>query len=84
MIGEARRVLDHDPAGARAAFEKVLALNPSSVAALRYYGWFLGVRRLDADAIAAADRAFSLDPLCIVMQMSAADTATWRAISRAR
>ena len=73
VIGEARRVLDHDPAGARAAFEKVLALNPSSVAALRYYGWFLGVRRLDADAIAAADRAFSLDPLCIVMQMSAAD-----------
>ena len=38
VIGEARRVLDHDPAGARAAFEKVLALNPSSVAALRYYG----------------------------------------------
>ena len=73
VVGEARRVLDHDPAGARAAFEKVLALNPSSVAALRYYAWFLGVRRLDADAIAAADRAFSLDPLCIVMQMSAAD-----------
>ena len=72
-IGEARRVLDHDCAGARAAFEKVLALNPSSVAALRYYGWFLGVRRLDADAIAAADLAFTLDPLCIVMQMSAAD-----------
>jgi tetratricopeptide (TPR) repeat protein len=51
----------------------VLALNPSSVAALRYYAWFLGVRRLDAEAIAAADLAFSLDPLCIVMQMSAAD-----------
>ncbi len=73
VVGEAHRVLDYDPAGARAAFEKVLALNPSSVAALRYYAWFLGVRRLDADAIAAADRAFSLDPLCIVMQMSAAD-----------
>ena len=45
VIGEARRVLDHDPAGARAAFEKVLALNPSSEAAHRYYAWFLGVRQ---------------------------------------
>ena len=44
VIGEARRVLDHDPAGARAAFEKALALNPSSDAAHRYYAWFLGVR----------------------------------------
>ncbi len=73
VVGEACRVLDHDPAGARAAFERALTLNPSAVAAHRYYAWFLGVRRLGADAIAAADRAFSLDPLCIVMQTSAAD-----------
>jgi tetratricopeptide (TPR) repeat protein len=73
VVGEACRVLDHDPVGARAAFEKVLALNPSFVAAHRYYAWFLGVRRRGSDAIAAADRAFSLDPLCIVMQASAAD-----------
>ena len=70
VIAEARRVLDHDPAGARAAYEKVLALNPSTECALRYYAWFLGVRRRGADAIAVADRAFSLDPLCIVMQTS--------------
>ncbi len=73
VVGEACRVLDHDPAGARAAFERALALNPSAEAAHRYYAWFLGVRRLGPDAIAVADRAFSLDPLCIVMQTSAAD-----------
>jgi len=73
VIGEARRVLDHDPAGARAAFEKALALNPSSDAAHRYYAWFLGVRERRVDALAVSDRAFSLDPLCIVMQTSAAD-----------
>jgi TolB-like protein/Tfp pilus assembly protein PilF len=73
VVGEACRVLDYDPAGARAAFEKALRLNPSCVAAHRYYAWLLGVRRRDADALAATDRAFSLDPLCIVMQTSAAD-----------
>ena len=73
VVGEARRVLDRDPAGARAAFEKALALNPSAEAAHRYYAWFLGVRQAGPDAVAAADRAFSLDPLCIVMQTSAAD-----------
>ncbi len=73
VLGEARRVMDHDPPGARAAFERAMALNPSADAAHRYYAWFLGVRRLGPDAIAAADRAFSLDPLCIVMQTSAAD-----------
>ena len=28
VIAEARRVLDHDPAGARAAYEKVLSTEP--------------------------------------------------------
>jgi TolB-like protein/Tfp pilus assembly protein PilF len=73
VVGEARRVLDHDPAGARAAFEQALALNPSAEAAHRYYAWFLGVRQAGPDAVAVADRAFSLDPLCTVMQTSAAD-----------
>ena len=73
VIAEARRVLDHDPAGARAAYEKVLAMNASSECALRYYAWFLGARSPGAEAIAVADRGFSLDPLCIVMQTCAAD-----------
>jgi TolB-like protein/tetratricopeptide (TPR) repeat protein len=73
VIGEARRVLGRDPAGARAAFDKALALNPSSEAAHRYLAWFLGVRQAGPGAMAVADRGFSLDPLCVVMQTSAAD-----------
>ncbi len=73
VIGEARRVLDHDSAGARAAYDKVLSGNASSECAHRFYAWFLGARSPGAGAIAVADRAFSLDPLCIVMQTCAAE-----------
>ena len=73
VIAEARRVLDHDPAGARTAYDKVLSRNASNECAHRYYAWFLGARSPGAEAIAVADRAFSLDPLCIVMQTCAAD-----------
>jgi tetratricopeptide (TPR) repeat protein len=72
-VAEARRVLDHDPAGALAGYRKVLGLNPSSDCAHRYYAWFLGVRQQGDEAVAVADRAFLLDPLCVVMQSSAAD-----------
>jgi TolB-like protein/Tfp pilus assembly protein PilF len=73
VLAEARRVLDHDPAGALAGYRKVLGLNPSSDCAHRYYAWFLGVRQQRDEAMAVADRAFLLDPLCIVMQSCAAD-----------
>jgi TolB-like protein/tetratricopeptide (TPR) repeat protein len=73
VVAETRRVLDHDPAGALAGYRKVLALNPSSDCAHRYYAWFLGVRQQRDEAVAVADRAFLLDPLCVVMQSSAAD-----------
>ena len=73
VMAETRRALDWDPVGARAAFQQALTLNPSNEAAHRYYAWFVGVRKPDALALAAADRAFSLDPLCIVMQTAAAD-----------
>jgi TolB-like protein/tetratricopeptide (TPR) repeat protein len=71
-IGEARRILDRDPSGARVAYQKALALNSSSDSAHRYYAWFLAVRSA-AEALAIADRAFLLDPLCMVMQTCAAD-----------
>jgi len=73
VIAEARRVLDHDSTGARAAYERVLSSNASNECAQRYYAWFLGARSPGAEAIAVADRAFSLDPLCVVMQTGAAD-----------
>jgi TolB-like protein len=72
VIGEVARVLDHDPLAARAAYQKVMALNSSSECALRYLAWFQAVRR-DREAAATADRAFLLDPLCLVMQTCAAD-----------
>jgi TolB-like protein/Tfp pilus assembly protein PilF len=65
-IGEARRVLDWDWSGALAAYRKGLALNPNSEVAHRYYVWFLGLRQ-PAEALAAADRAYDLDPLCLSM-----------------
>lgn len=71
-IGEVRRIVDRDPGGARFAYQKALALNPSSDSGHRYYAWFLAVRRA-GEALAIADRAFLLDPLCMVMQTCAAD-----------
>ena len=73
VIGEARRSLDRDPDGARAAYLKALGINPNNEAAHRYYAWFLGTRQPDLAAMEAADRAFGLDPLCIAMQTAAAD-----------
>ena len=73
VMAETRRTLDWDAEGARAAFKQALLLNPSNEAAHRYYAWFVGVRKPDAEALAAADRAFNLDPLCIAMQTAAAD-----------
>jgi TolB-like protein len=71
VIAESRRVLDWDWRGARAAYRQALSLNPSSEGALRYWAWFLGMHALDAEAIAAADRAFEVDPLCLTMLTSA-------------
>jgi tetratricopeptide (TPR) repeat protein len=49
-----------------------LALNPSNVAVHRLYGLYLAARGRTADATAAADRAYDLDPLCLVVNTSAA------------
>jgi len=67
VIGEARRILDWDWPGARAAYQKALQLNPNSEVAHRYYAWFLALQQPDAEALAAADRGFDLDPLCLSM-----------------
>jgi tetratricopeptide (TPR) repeat protein len=47
-------------------------LNPSNVAAHRFYGLYLAARGRTAEASAAADRAYDLDPLCLVVNTSAA------------
>ncbi|MGE3705417.1 MAG: winged helix-turn-helix domain-containing tetratricopeptide repeat protein [Vicinamibacterales bacterium] len=67
VLAEARRVVEWDWAGAEAAYRRALALNPNSEVAHRYYAWFLGSRAVPAAALAAADRAYDLDPLCLSM-----------------
>ena len=66
-IAETRRVLDWDWHGARAAFQKALSINPNSESAHRYYALFLTAHPPGAEALATADRAYDLDPLCLAM-----------------
>jgi TolB-like protein/tetratricopeptide (TPR) repeat protein len=71
-VAEARRVLDWDWPGATSAYRRALAAHPNSEAALRYYAVFVATRGRSADALAAADRACEIDPLCLVVNTSAA------------
>jgi tetratricopeptide (TPR) repeat protein len=71
-VAEARRVIDWDWRGAAAAYRRALAVNPNSEAAHRYYAVFIAVRGQGAEALVAADRACEIDPLCLVMNTSAA------------
>jgi TolB-like protein/Tfp pilus assembly protein PilF len=69
-IAEIRKTVDL--AGAEAAYRSALAFNPSSEAAHRLYGLFLAARGRIPEAALAAQRACDLDPLCIVVNTSAA------------
>jgi tetratricopeptide (TPR) repeat protein len=59
-------------AGAEAAYRLALAFNPSSEAAHRLYGLFLAARGRIPEAALAVQRACDLDPLCLVVNTSAA------------
>jgi TolB-like protein/tetratricopeptide (TPR) repeat protein len=71
-LAEVERVLEWDWAGAEKAYRTALAFNPSNVAVHRLYGLYLAARGRTAEAAAAADRAYDLDPLCLVVNTSAA------------
>ena len=71
-LGEIRRSRDWDWTGAEEAYRRALSLNPSNEAARRLYGVLLGARRQYDAAVAMTDRAFELDPLCLVAGTSAA------------
>jgi tetratricopeptide (TPR) repeat protein len=64
VIGEVRRILDWDSAGAEAAYRTAFAANPSFDAAHRCYAMFLASRGQLGEAIEVADRAGALDPFC--------------------
>jgi TolB-like protein/Tfp pilus assembly protein PilF len=71
-LAEVGRVLEWDWNGAEKAYRTALAFNPSNVAVHRLYGLYLAARGRTAEASAAADRAYDLDPLCLVVNTSAA------------
>jgi TolB-like protein/Tfp pilus assembly protein PilF len=69
-LAEIRKTVDVE--GAEAAYRLALAFNPSSEAAHRLYGLFLAARGRIPEAALAAQRACDLDPLCLVVNTSAA------------
>jgi TolB-like protein/Tfp pilus assembly protein PilF len=69
-LAEIRKTVD--VAGAEAAYRLALAFNPSSEAAHRLYGLFLAARGRIPEAALAVQRACDLDPLCLVVNTSAA------------
>jgi TolB-like protein/DNA-binding winged helix-turn-helix (wHTH) protein/Tfp pilus assembly protein PilF len=71
-LAEVRRSRDWDWEGAEEAYRRALSLNPSNEAARRLYGVLLGARRRHDAAAVMTDRAFELDPLCLVAATSAA------------
>jgi tetratricopeptide (TPR) repeat protein len=72
VIGDTRRMLDMDWAGAEAAYVQSLALNPSNEVATRQYGILLALRSRAEEACWQIDRACELDPLCLVANTAAA------------
>jgi TolB-like protein/Tfp pilus assembly protein PilF len=71
-IGEVRRALDWDSAGAELAYRKAFAANPSFDAVHRCYAMFLAARGQLDEATAVADRACELDPFCFATATSGA------------
>jgi Tfp pilus assembly protein PilF len=71
-LAEVSKTLERDWYGAERAYRTALALNPSSESVYRHYGQFLAARGRIQEASAAVDRACDLDPLCLVVNTSAA------------
>jgi TolB-like protein/Tfp pilus assembly protein PilF len=71
-LAEVDNILDHDWPGAEKAYRTALAFNVSNEAVHRHYGRFLAARGRIEEASAAADRACDLDPLCLVVNTTAA------------
>jgi TolB-like protein/tetratricopeptide (TPR) repeat protein len=71
-LAEVERVLEWNWNGAEKAYKTALAFNPSNESIHRFYGLYLAARGRTAEASAALDRAYDLDPLCLVVNTSAA------------
>jgi TolB-like protein/tetratricopeptide (TPR) repeat protein len=71
-LAEVYKSVDWDWGKAEEAYRLALSFNPSSEAAHRLYGLFLADRRRPAEAALSSVRAYELDPLCLVVNTSAA------------
>jgi TolB-like protein/Tfp pilus assembly protein PilF len=71
-LADARRMLTWDWTAAESAYSQALALNPSYESAHRAYGMMLSALGRHDDALRETERACELDPLCLVVNVSAA------------
>jgi tetratricopeptide (TPR) repeat protein len=71
-LGDVRRMLAWDWRGAEGAYTRAISLNPSAENAHRRYSLMLAVQSRREDSIREAERACELDPLCLVVRVSAA------------
>ena len=73
-IANIRAMLDWDWEAAEAGFRQAIALNPSSDGAHRWYGLLLAGLGRSSEAVREVQRAYELDPLCLVTGTSHAWT----------
>ena len=71
-LAEVRRTLEWDWRGAEASYSQAIVLNPSHEGAHRSFGVMLATLSRNQEAIRESERACELDPLCLVVNSSAA------------
>ena len=71
-VAEVRRTLEWDWRGAESSYSQAIVLNPSHEGAHRSYGVMLAALSRNDEAIRESERACELDPLCLVVNSSAA------------
>ena len=71
-LAEIRRTLEWDWRGAESSYSQAIVLNPSHEGAHRSFGAMLATLSRSDEAIREAERACELDPLCLVVNSSAA------------
>jgi TolB-like protein/Tfp pilus assembly protein PilF len=73
-VANVKAMLDWDWTAAEEGFRQAIALNPSSDGAHRWYGLLLAGLGRSSEAVRSSQRARELDPLCFVVNTSAAWT----------
>ena len=71
-MAEIKRTLEWDWRGAESSYSQAIVLNPSHEGAHRSFGSMLATLSRNDEAIRESERACELDPLCLVVNSSAA------------